>query len=169
MIHGCTKQKINTKSSTESEVVGVSDFLPYAVWASHFLQVQGYKLKQNFFYQDNTSAIRMIKNGKSLAGNRSRHIHIRYFFTKDILNRENIEVEHCTTNKMIAGFYTKSLQGMQFYNLRKIIMGHCNVSVEERVEDKNNPATDHVTTKHVSTKRSKKGTVQGIRVSSNFD
>ena len=31
VIHGCSKQKINTKSSTESEVVGVSDFLPYTI------------------------------------------------------------------------------------------------------------------------------------------
>ena len=37
------------------------------------------------------------------------------------------------------------------------------------VEDKDNPTTDRITTKHVCRKRNKKGTVQGIRVSSNFD
>ena len=31
VIHGCSKQKINTKSSTESEIVGVSNFLPYTI------------------------------------------------------------------------------------------------------------------------------------------
>ena len=40
VIHGCSKQKINTKSSTESEIVGVSDFLPYTMWASYFLKEQ---------------------------------------------------------------------------------------------------------------------------------
>ena len=60
-IHGCSKQKINTKSSTESEVVGASDFLPYIIWASYFLNAQGYKLHRNIFYQDNTSAIKMLK------------------------------------------------------------------------------------------------------------
>ena len=44
MIHNCTKHKLNTKSSTESEVVGVSDFLPYIIWASYFLKAQGYTL-----------------------------------------------------------------------------------------------------------------------------
>ena len=37
IIYNCGKQKINTKSSTESEIVGVSDFLPYTIWASYFL------------------------------------------------------------------------------------------------------------------------------------
>ena len=59
IVHGCSKQKINTKSSTETEIVGVSDFLPYTMWASYFLKAQGYKLHRNIFYQDKTSAIRM--------------------------------------------------------------------------------------------------------------
>ena len=57
VIHGCSKQKINTKSSTKSEIVGVSsDFLPYTMWTSYyFLKEQGYALKRNMlFYQDNT-------------------------------------------------------------------------------------------------------------------
>ena len=39
-IHNCSKQKINTKSSTESEVVRVSDFLSRTMWASYFLNAQ---------------------------------------------------------------------------------------------------------------------------------
>ena len=56
-IHNCSKQKLNTKSLIESEVVGVSDFLPYTIWASYFLKAYGYELKRNIFYQDNTSTI----------------------------------------------------------------------------------------------------------------
>ena len=44
IVHGCSKQKVNTKSSTETEIVGVSDFLPYTMWASYFLKAQGYKV-----------------------------------------------------------------------------------------------------------------------------
>ena len=94
MIHNCSKQKLNTKSSTESEVVGVSDFLPYTIWASYFLKAQGYVLYRNIFYQDNTSAIKMLKNGKASCGSKSRHIHIRYFFTKDVIYREKMEPQH---------------------------------------------------------------------------
>ena len=31
------KQKLNTKSSTESEVVGVNDYVPQPIWAKLFL------------------------------------------------------------------------------------------------------------------------------------
>ena len=134
-------KKINTKSSTESEIVGMSEFLPYTMWASYFLKGQGYNLKRNIFYQDNTSAIKMLRNSKESCGSKSRHIHIRYFFTKDALKRENMEVEHCSTDNMVVGVYTKPLQGKQFYRLRNIIMGLNTSTVKECVEKDTEVAT----------------------------
>ncbi len=37
-----TKQKLNTQSSTESELVGVDDMMPIVVWSWYFLMAQGY-------------------------------------------------------------------------------------------------------------------------------
>jgi hypothetical protein len=45
-----TKQKLNTKSSTEAEVVGLSDYVPNTSWAKMFLAEQGYELTENVFY-----------------------------------------------------------------------------------------------------------------------
>ena len=39
-----TKQKLNTGSSTETELVAADDIIPYAMWKSYFLYHQGYKL-----------------------------------------------------------------------------------------------------------------------------
>ena len=78
-----SKQKLNTKSSTEAEVVGMSDYIPYNIWFLNFLKSQGYEIKQNVVYQDNQSAIRMEKNGRNSCMGNSRHINIRYFFVKD--------------------------------------------------------------------------------------
>jgi len=75
-----SKQKLNTKSSTEAEVVGASDYLPNTIWAKLFLAFQGYVLMENIFAQDNQSAMRLEKNGRALASQKSRHINIRYFF-----------------------------------------------------------------------------------------
>jgi hypothetical protein len=50
-----SKQKLNTKSSTEAELVGASDYLPHAIWAKKFMEGQGYSIKENTFYQDNQS------------------------------------------------------------------------------------------------------------------
>ena len=75
-----------------------------------------------------------MKNGKESCGSKSRHIHIQYFFTKDVIKRENMNIEHCHTGQMIADVYTKPIQGKQFYKLRNIKMGHDTIPVEECVE-----------------------------------
>ena len=36
-ISGSNKQKLNTKSSTKSELVGVDDYMPMIIWVKYFL------------------------------------------------------------------------------------------------------------------------------------
>ena len=36
-----TKQKLNTTSSTEAELVGISDSMPFNMWATYFFKAQG--------------------------------------------------------------------------------------------------------------------------------
>ena len=74
-----TKQKLNTKSSTESELVAVDNLSMHVLWTQHFVMAQGYKVEENTVYQDNKSAILLEKNGIRSMGKRSRHINIRYF------------------------------------------------------------------------------------------
>jgi KUP system potassium uptake protein len=119
-----SKQKLNTKSSTEAELVGASDYLPYPIWAKKFLEAQGYGLTENIFYQDNQSTIRFEKNGRKSSGPNTRHVDIRYFFIKDRLNIEGIDVQYCPTEQMLADFFTKPLQGSLFRKFRDVIMGH---------------------------------------------
>ena len=38
-----TKQKINTKSSTEAELVGCDDVMGQIIWTNFFLEAQGYE------------------------------------------------------------------------------------------------------------------------------
>lgn len=78
-----TKQKLNTKSSTEAELIGASQYLPLAIWAKKFLEGQGYIFTKNKFYQDNQSAIKFELNGRKSCRPTSRHIDIRYFLIID--------------------------------------------------------------------------------------
>ena len=57
-----SKQKLNNKSSTEVELVGVSDYLPYNIWLINFMKSQGYDITRNVMYQDNQSAMKMEIN-----------------------------------------------------------------------------------------------------------
>ena len=77
-----SKQKLNVKSSTEAEIVGVSEYIPYNLWAYNFMDAQGYKLSDNILFQDNQSAIKMETNGRRSCTGNSRHVNIRYFLLK---------------------------------------------------------------------------------------
>ena len=70
--------------------------------------------QSNEFNQDNQSAMKLIYNGKRSCGPGSRHIDIRFFFMKNRLDTENINVVYCPISKMLAGFYAKPLQGALF-------------------------------------------------------
>ena len=120
---GSTKQKLNTRSSTESEVVGVDDFMPLILWTKNFLDAQGYSIKHNIIFQDNKSAILLEANGKASSGKRTKHINIRYFFVTDRIQKGDVEVEWCPTADMTGDFFTKPLQGALFKKFRDLIMG----------------------------------------------
>ena len=59
------KQRINTKSSTEAELVGADDVTIMILWTKLFLEEQGYEIDKNILYQDNKSAILLEKNRKA--------------------------------------------------------------------------------------------------------
>ena len=65
-----------SKSSTEAELIAVTDLLPEAFHLSKIVaDVTGLKVKI-VLYQDNMATIAMIRNGNS--GARSKHIKIRF-------------------------------------------------------------------------------------------
>ena len=106
-----SKQKLNTKSSTEAELVAVSDYLPYHIWMINFLKYQGYEIKDNILYQDNQSAIRMEVNGWNSCTGNSRHIDIRYFFVHDRIKKGRLRVMYCPTDKMVSDFLLNPCKG----------------------------------------------------------
>ena len=60
-----SKQKLNVKSSTESEIIGASDFISWTLWITLFMEKQEYSIKTNMFHQDNESAIQVEKMGEN--------------------------------------------------------------------------------------------------------
>ena len=79
------KQKIVTRSSTEAELVGLSDALSQILWTREFLCNQGLRLGPAIVYQDNQSTICLANKGRSTS-ERIRHVKIRYFFIKHYID-----------------------------------------------------------------------------------
>ena len=96
-----TKQKLNTRSSCESKLVGVDDAATKILWTKQFMEAQGYRIDRNVLYQDNKSTILLLENGKQSAGKRSRALNIRYFFIHDQKEKGNIDVEYCPTMSLL--------------------------------------------------------------------
>ena len=122
-ISASLKQKLNTRSSTEAELVGVDDFMGMIIWTQNVLEAQGYEVFKHILYQDNKNAILLENNGKASAGKRSRHLNVIYFFVKQIVDQGKLTIQHCPTLDMPADFMTKSLQGSAFLEFRNMILG----------------------------------------------
>jgi hypothetical protein len=117
-----TRQKLNTKSSTEAELVGVADVLPQALWTRYFMEAQGQEIDDNLLYQDNESSIKLENNGRKSSGKRTRHINVRYFFITDRIKCKEIRVAYCPTGDMLADYFTKPLQGALFRRMRDMVL-----------------------------------------------
>ena len=117
-----TRQKLNTKSSTESDLVGSENLMPQVPWMQYFMEAQGYGINYNVMYQDNQSTIWMENNRRGSSGKRKRHIAITYFFIAYRISNKELRVDYCPTGDMVADFFTKLLQGSLFRRLRDIIL-----------------------------------------------
>ena len=121
------KQKINTRSSTEAELVGADNAVIQIQWAQLFVEAQGYPCR-TVLHQDNEAAMRLELNGKRSSSKRTRHLNIRYFYITDQIDQGWLSVRHCGTDDMIGDFFTKPLQGIKFRTLRALVM-NCPVDI----------------------------------------
>jgi len=80
-----TKQKINARSSTESELVSVDDILAKVQWTKHFLVRQALKVNKKTIHQDNQSSMKLEQNGKASSGKQTHHFNIKYFHVADLI------------------------------------------------------------------------------------
>ena len=69
-------------------------------------------------------------NGKKPILNNTKHINVRYFFVKDVINRGEISVEYFTTKKMCSYMLTKLFQGKSYPIMRSKLMDMPELYVE---------------------------------------
>ena len=118
-----TRQKLNTRSSTEAELVAVDDCMSQVLWTRYFVDAQGYNINDCIVvYQDNKSAILLEQNGQASSSKRTGHINIRYYFITDRANWGEIKLKYCPTTKMLGDYFTKPLQGGLFNKFRDHIL-----------------------------------------------
>lgn len=116
------KQKLVTKSSTEAELVALSDGANHVIWVRNFLEAQGYEMNAAVIHQDNQSTIAMVEAGKPTS-QRTKHVGVRYFWVHDRVAAREIELKYLSTAQMVADLLTKPLHGELLRRLTEILLG----------------------------------------------
>ncbi len=88
-----------------------------------FLKAQGFAVSNDILYQDNKSAMLLETNGRASSSKRTRHIEIWYYYVADQVAKGDLRVVWHPTDKMIADFLTKPLQGKAFVKFQDLLMG----------------------------------------------
>jgi len=71
-------------------------------------------VKVNVNYQDNTSTMKLVQNGKASSGKGTRHFDIKMFYVTDLIHWDEFILKYCPTDDMIANYITKPLVGNKF-------------------------------------------------------
>jgi hypothetical protein len=116
-----TRQSIIAKSSSEAELVGMSDGLTMVVWTRNFLYAQGHDVGPAILMQDNQSAIALAEKGFSTS-KKTRHIDIKFFWVKERIDLCEVQLLYMPTSEMTADILTKAIVGSQFVYLREKLL-----------------------------------------------
>jgi hypothetical protein len=115
-----SKQKIVTKDSTESELVGLSDKFLDVIQCNDFLRSQGYEMGPPVVHQDNQSAITLVTKGGGKY--RTKYLRARQARIREQVQCGELKVSYLSTRLMLADILTKPLQGTPFKLLSGRIM-----------------------------------------------
>ena len=105
---GSLKHKLNSKSSTEAELISISNGINQVLWTKHFLECHRYEVNSSTIYQDNEASILLEHNGKRSSKKGTRFINIRYFFITDKVQNGEINIKYMLTGEMISDYFTKT-------------------------------------------------------------
>ena len=113
--------KLVTLSSFETEFVAICDAATEIIHLRNLLDDIGFKQDTpTIIYEDNLSVIAAIKC--NMNHQRTKHINIRYQFTREQVDYENIKVKYLETNRMTADILTKSLPKKQHLKLAQKLL-----------------------------------------------
>jgi hypothetical protein len=122
IISDALKQKINSRSSTEAELISIDDEVSKILWSKRFKEWQEFLVLMTIMCQDNTSTMTLGNKGNASSGKRTTHFDIKMFYVTDLIARDEVTVMYCHTDDMIGDCMTKPLTGAKFHKFRALIM-----------------------------------------------
>lgn len=116
-----SKQKMVGKyTTTEAELIAVSDRTNDTLRAQRFLEAQGYPMIPPVVLQDNQSVITLFTKG-GVKPARTRHLGVRRAIMQELVEERLLAVKYCPTDRMRAGGFTKLKQGQAYKEHRDVL------------------------------------------------
>ncbi|KAI3804384.1 hypothetical protein L1987_25878 [Smallanthus sonchifolius] len=114
------KQDTVALSSCEAEFMAATAAACQSIWLQELLsEVTGWNQERVTIRIDNKSAIALTKN--PVFHGRSKHIHTRYHFIRECVEKDQVEVEHVPGEEQKADILTKPLARIKFKEMRSLI------------------------------------------------
>ena len=118
----CKKQSIVARSTSESELISAAHIVEFALWVTYMLQQFGYGKVVIELEQDNTASINFINKGRGTF-QRTKHIKVRQFWIKMLIDTGELVVKYVPTAVMTADILTKPLAGVLFVSMLLLLIG----------------------------------------------
>ena len=104
------KQRMQTLSSTESELLALQEASTYVVWMRHLMHELGFDTSNpTIVTQDNQSATTIAEQGGNFQ--RTKHLVGRFNFLIERIRYKELVIKYLATEHMPADFLTKPLPG----------------------------------------------------------
>ncbi len=115
------KQSSVAGASTDAEYMALYEGVREALWLKSLAAGIGIKIATPIcIFEDNTGAISIANNPSS--HKRSKHIDVKYHFSREQVANNTVKLFHVSTEKQIADILTKPLAKSTFVELR-LLMG----------------------------------------------
>lgn len=116
----CSLQKSVALSSVEAEYMALSCAARQIIWLRQLLkELFSEQFGPTFIGEDNQGAIHLVNNPSS--SRRTRHINVRYHFTRDAVINGQVDVRYVPTDKQPADILTKYLSTPNFLKARELL------------------------------------------------
>ena len=113
------KQNSVSLSTAEAEYIATGSCCSHFLWMKKLLSDYGITHDTMVVCCDNSSAIDISKN--PVQHYKTKHIEIRYYFIRDLVERKIVALEYIPTEYQNADIFTKPLDRSKFETLRQVI------------------------------------------------
>jgi hypothetical protein len=104
-------------STTEAEIESLQNGIREGMWLQLLVENLGLTKVPAKWFEDNQAAIKVLKTERNL--DRTKHIIVKIRFIREIIEKEEIEIEYVRTDENVSDIFTKALGRPTFVRHRE--------------------------------------------------